>query len=141
MITREEAAAKLDGNQYREEGSKELWKAMKEAGLVAVFGESDDLMEMEGAIHDQFGVYGGNFAYLTSRGLFESDCDNDDCPYARRMKTKTQKIEALWAPEGIEGNPSWAYATDIPHSTFKIMEDGELYCIGIVFALSDVVSP
>ena len=35
-------------------------------------------------------------------------------------------------------NVSWSYLTDIPHKTFDIMEDGEIYCRGIVFSLDDL---
>jgi hypothetical protein len=33
---------------------------------------------------------------------------------------------------------SWSYETDIPHATFDVLEDGEVYCRGIVFALADL---
>lgn len=44
-------------------------------------------------------------------------------------------IEAVWCPD--EPDCSWAYKTDIPHVTFDVVEDGELYCRGIVFRLAD----
>ncbi len=50
------AAAKLDGKQYGDEGSSTLFAEMKEHGLVAVFGASDDLMEFRGAVYDEVGV-------------------------------------------------------------------------------------
>ena len=31
------------------------------------------------------------------------------------------------------------YDTDIPRETFKVYEDDELYCIGIVFSVDDLV--
>ena len=43
-------------------------------------------------------------------------------------------IKSLWDREGF----SWILETEIPHSTFVIMEDGETYCRGIVFSLEDV---
>lgn len=46
-MTRDEAAEQLNGNEYRKEGSPTLFAAMKAAGLVAVYGASDDLMEMK----------------------------------------------------------------------------------------------
>ena len=36
--------------------------------------------------------------------------------------------------------PAWTYMTDIPHATFDVMDDGELYCRGIVFALADLTA-
>ena len=51
-------------------------------------------------------------------------------------------IKAIWGEvydtgEGDE-RCSWQFKTDIPHSTFRIMEDGELFCVGIVFNISDL---
>lgn len=133
-MTREEAAAALDRNQYREEGSKELFKAMKDAGLVAVFGASDDLMEMRGAVDDEVGAYEGTKVGFTPKGLLTSECDEGkDCPYFKRLAKTAKIVEAVWD----EGGYSWIYKTDIPHSTFEILEDDDPYCRGIVFALSD----
>lgn len=135
-MTPQEAAARLDGNQYGEEGAgmPGFFGAMKSAGLVAVFGASDDLMEFRGAIQDEIGCYNGGTAYLTKDGLLQNDCDNDDCPHFSRLKEKAATITAVWGADGY----SWTYKTNIPYSTFDIKEDGENYCAGIVFALADV---
>ena len=37
-----------------------------------------------------------------------------------------------------EGGPCWTFETDIPHETFTIMEDGEPWCIGMVFSMKDL---
>lgn len=76
-----DAADALNGNEYRQEGSRELFAAMKAAGLVAVFGASDDLAELRGAINDEIGGFGGLTIYLTPAGLLTNDCDNDQCPH------------------------------------------------------------
>lgn len=129
-----EAAAALNGNEYTKEGSKELFAKMKEAGLVAVFGASDDLMEFRGAIYGEHGCYGGGMAYLTRAGLLTNDCDDHCCPYFVRIQNAAARIEAQWD----EGGFSWRYETAIPHATFVINEDGGPYCEGIVFALADI---
>lgn len=136
-MTRDEAAAQLDGNEYGKEGSKELFGAMKAAGLVAVFGASDDLMEFRGAVHDEVGCYNGGQAYLTKDGLLDNDCDEGQCPYFAKIKETAATMSAIWDDGGF----SWRYATDIPHAKFVIREDGEPYCEGIVFALADVSAP
>jgi hypothetical protein len=137
-MTRDEAAFQLNGNQYREEGSKELWAAMKAAGLVAVYGASDDLMEFNGAIVDEVGAWNGGTAHLNSKGLIANDCENDDCPHFKRaLETAPATIRAVWDRDGF----SWQYDTDLPHTKFVIREDGESYCEGIVFALKDVPDP
>lgn len=132
----EEAAAKLHGNQYREEGSKALFAEMKAAGLVAVFGASDDLTELRGAIYDEVSAYEGTEIRVTDKGLLMSDCDNADCPYFAEIKKKAQIIKVIWSPQGT--GLSWAFETEIPHVTFDILEYEETYCQGIVFRLADV---
>lgn len=134
MMTREEAATRLDGNEYLNEGTKDLFSEMRTAGLVAVYGAGDDNMVFNGAIHDEVGCYNGGRAYLTASGLLKNDCDEADCPYHKRLIQQAATIKAVWGDEGF----SWTYRTAIPHSTFVIKEDGSDYCRGIVFALSDV---
>ena len=134
-MTRDEAAAALNGNQYREEGSPALFGAMKIAGLVAVFGASDDLMEFQGAISDEIGAWNGGIAYLNREGLVGNECENDDCPYHKKaLKNAPAAIKAIWDSNGF----SWQYETSLPHSKFIIKEDDENYCEGIVFALADI---
>jgi len=131
-MTRDELAALLNGREYTEEINEDEEAEAKEAGLVVVFGGSDDLMEFRGAIHDEVGVYDGGEAYLDENGLLENKCDEEECPYFAEKVFNSKRIEALWCAEpGV----SWTYKTDIPHATFEIMEDGEVFCRGIVFRL------
>mgnify|MGYP005756307979 CR=1 FL=1 len=130
-----EAAAALNNSQYRNEGSRELFQRMKEAGLVAVYGASDDLMEFEGAIRDEIGAWEGSTTYVTKDGLLVNECEDDDCPHFKRLKAKSAVIEALWCEEG---DYSWTYRTAIPHETFEVLEDDDKYCRGIVFSLYDL---
>lgn len=130
-MTPESAAAVLNGNQYRNEGSKELFESMRIFGLVAVFGGSDDLMEFRGAIDDEVGAPGTS--YFTKTGLLQSDCIDDECPYFAKIKAKAATVTAKGHRDF-----QFIYETDIPHAKFLIEEDGENYCEGIVFALADV---
>jgi hypothetical protein len=133
-MTPQEAAAKLDGGEYRKEVSVEMARALRDAGLVAVYGASDDLMEFEGAIREEVGCYDGGTALLTRAGLLNNECENDDCPHFAKIKEMATPIHANWDERGF----SWTYETSIPHAKFVIKEDGENYCEGIVFALADV---
>jgi hypothetical protein len=129
-----ELAALLNGRQYTQEITNEEAAAAKAAGLVVVFGASDDLMEFRGAIYDELGAWNGTTAHLTSSGLLTNDCDNEDCPHFEKLKATAKTIEACWDEEGY----SWIFKTDIPHETFIIKEEGSPdYCRGIVFKLSD----
>lgn len=131
-LTAQDAAKQLNGCEYGSEGSRELWAAMTAAGLVAVFGASDDLMEFRGAIDDELSAYDGTTALVTTAGLFEACGDN--CKFSLAAQKQAVEIDALWCDED---DISWTYETDIPHATFDVMEDGAVYCRGIVFALAD----
>lgn len=138
-MTKEELAAQLDGCQIGSELAQFDGRAAKAAGLVVVYGASDDLMEFEGAFRDEVGCYDGGLALVDRDGVLDRDQidDGDDeaiVEYVTRKKT-ARTIEALWDPgDGY----SWQYRTDIPHATFEVVEDGEPYCRGIVFAIADL---
>lgn len=136
-MTPQEAAAKLDGRQYRKEMPDGFAKQLKAAGLVAVYGASDDLMEFEGAIRDEVGCYDGGTAFLTPAGLLTNECENKECPHFLKLKEAATPIHANWDDGGF----SWRYETSIPHAKFIIKEDDDNYCEGIVFALADVPPP
>lgn len=129
-----ELAEKLVGLTYPIKIDRELAKAAKSAGLVIVYGASDDLMEFDGAISDELGAYDGTTARLDDGGLIDNACDNDDCPHFERRKKSASEIKAVW---GAKDSPTWTYVTDIPHATFDVYDGDEHYCRGIVFALCD----
>jgi hypothetical protein len=134
-MTPKTLAEKLNGAEYPFYPDKALMAAAKAAGLVIVYGASDDLMEIDGASHDELGANNGTTAYFTPAGLLVNECEDEDCPHFERLKARAATIEALWC---AEDGYSWTYRTAIPHETFEIVEDGEPYCRGIVFALKDV---
>lgn len=134
-------AAILSGREYTKEITKEEAAQAKAAGLVVVYGASDDLMEFSGAIRDELGAFDGTTAYLTNEGLLTNDCEDSDCPFFKKMKDKAATIKAAWHNNGsADGGFTWTYETAIPHETFEITDGEERYCRGIVFALKDVVT-
>ena len=108
-MTLKDFAAMLDGRTYGNEITQEEAALAKELGFVVVFGYSDDNAELRGAIDDEIGCYDG--------GVLE----HEDLPGT---------IYAVWCPEDIDC--AWGYTTTIPHESFHIYEDEELYCVGIV---------
>lgn len=134
-MTPQEFAALLNGREYTKEITRGEEVQARIHGLVVVFGASDDLMEFAGAIDDELGADNGTTAYLTSAGLVQNECESRECPHFKKAKEMAATIEALWC---AEDGYSWTYKTVIPHATFEIVEDGEPYCRGIVFALADV---
>lgn len=133
-MTTEELAAALNGRQYGDEMTRAEELCAKESGIVVVFGASDDLMEFRGAVNDELSAWGGTEAYLTNAGLLTNDCDNEECPYFKKLMNAVPSIEAIWNAGGY----SWIYTTTIPHAEFDVLEDGDKYCRGIVFSLSDI---
>ena len=134
-----ELAAKLNGREYWYEITDEEVRQAKEAGLVVVFGASDDLIEFRGAIRDEGDCYDGGEILFDSKGVLPSwgvasDSGESAEAYFER-KAKARTITALFANEP---GYTWTYKTDIPHETFEIVEDGELYCRGIVFNIGEI---
>jgi len=132
----QEVADKLSGLQYREESkilTREFCKELKREGIVVVYGASDDLMEFDGAIYDEF----YDTVHLNSNGLIRNECEDNDCPYFKKiLKDAKYYVTPLWCKDK---NYAWVYKTNIPHVTFDILEEHEYYCKGIVFRLSDLV--
>ena len=135
-MTAKELAEMLSG---REVGEEIIWgeeRDIKDAGLVVVYGYSDDNVELCGAINDEVGAYNGTTVYLIPDGILqEPECGRDDCPYFAKKREKAKTIKAVWHDEGA---PCWTFETDIPHETFTVMEDGEPFCVGIVFSMADL---
>lgn len=135
-MTKKELAELLNGRQHRGETTKEIEQQAEENGLVIVFGVSDDLTEFRGAIYDEKGHYEGGEIFISKKGKIvnsdDADCDDDRIISAcQRCKNK---IDAIWG----ENNISWTFKTDIPHEEFTIVEDDDIYCIGIIFSISDL---
>jgi len=135
---RDQFAASLSGREYPFGLTKDEQAAAKSAGLLVIFGVSDDLMEFQGVENDEFGCYDGGTALIDAKGLLpdrESIEDDDVLRDFFVRQPLAKQIEALWA---AEPGYSWTYKTDVPHATFEIIEDGAPYCRGIVIDVSDL---
>lgn len=145
-MTKEEFAAKIDGNNYRNELTRELEGEADIHGLIVIYGSSDDLMELRGALNEEIGAWDGGIAkiYLTSNGDLRVVNEEDFYEFSSTLDgaglpgVKSVEVEALWDPEELEC--SWLIKTELPHAAFDILEDGELYCRGIVLDVKDIKS-
>lgn len=64
--------------------------------------------------------------------------DEIDCFDGGEATIAGAKVKINWCKDGY----SWTYGTDVPHECFDIYDtDGEKYCRGIVFSISDVRLP
>lgn len=131
-----EIAKILNNCQIGNEVSDEIKLKAKENNIVIVFGASDDLMEFRGAIDDELGAYGGRTAYIDKNGLVENLCDDRDCPYYQKIVENATEINAYWCKTE---ECDWTYVTSIPHETFDVLKDDEIYCKGIVFSLDNLI--
>lgn len=139
-VTKESLAAALNGGQYPFNPPKDIVEQAKAAGLLIIYGASDDLMEFDGAFRDEVSAYNGTTAYLDRNGVLDRDqCESDEeiADFVIR-KRRARAVEALWASEG---DYSWTFATDIPSASFEIMEDDAPYCRGIVINIVDLPEP
>lgn len=126
-MTKKELAEKLNGRQYGD-SFKDVMEDTMASGLVIVTGASDDLMEFQGAIEDEGCCFDGGEVYFDKNGVSQDGTE------------RANMIEALWCEStNVDGcQATWSYKTDIPHETFEIWEDEELYCIGLVFSIEDI---
>jgi hypothetical protein len=132
MTTTAEIARALDGIEY-DASMKDVAALAKESNIVICYGASDDLVEFEGAIHDETG--GPGDVHLTDSGLLQWRCDDDRCPHELEIRKRSPRICAVW---GAKDGPCWTFQTTIPHEKFKIMEDGDVFGVGIVFRFEDI---
>ena len=130
-ISAEEFAAKLNGREIGNEITREEEKQAEENGLIVVFGASDDLCEFVGSISDEYGI--GELMFMKEGKQIESDDDYEVLEKYNALP-KLNEIKAIYSKGGIH-----SYETIIPHVTFDIMEDGKLFCKGIVFCIEDLV--
>ncbi|GHU64575.1 hypothetical protein FACS189447_01700 [Spirochaetia bacterium] len=136
-----EWAKRLDGIEYPANELDSLNAELKVDGIIAVFGHSDDLMEFRGVINYEEGAWEGVEVLISSREkgtvfIFDEEENRDSAEFNRAQIDAMQKIKAVWAPEDIEA--SWKIETDIPHETFNIIEDEELFCQAILIHIDSI---
>lgn len=125
-MTAKELAARLSDRKVWNEITDIEAQQAADAGLVVVYRYSDDNMELRGAMDEEIGAYEGVTIYVSKAGLmYEPPCDGEGCPYYNAARAAHKAITAVWHDED---GPCWTYETDIPHETFDIYEDGEVWC-------------
>lgn len=114
----QEFAKMLDGRQYLHEITVAEVEKAKELGYIVVCGYSDDGCEIYGAFREEYDCFNG--------GVIEDE----------RLP---KPITAVWCDK-VRGC-AWSYKTDMPYAEFDIYEDDELYCVGMVIDLNNVLKP
>lgn len=128
-MEKEVLADLINGSEYGAQISKDIIDQAKQSGLIVIEGASDDLAELWGALRDEASVYdGGTFGIKRSK-------KTGQLKICKPKKSKNL-ITAYWYPP--EPDCSWLITTNLPHANFDIMEDGELFCRGIVIDIKDL---
>ena len=126
----------LDGREYRKEITSQEIEELKEDGLTVIFGASDDLCEFRGAYSNEIDCYnGGKFSYVKEINDFVRS------NYYERNNSELITINLEERPSLNITYAPWEYTIPegIDFRNFRIMEDGEVYGVGIVFRWSDFI--
>ena len=146
MTTPNQIAQTLNGMEYpiRERDCQPIFKEAKESGIVIVYGASDDLVELRGAIDDESGCYeGGNYRFDIKGFLPIHEDGSFQCDEPKTIQECRKFVERSDASFSITihwGKPEalWTYELDeriTDFVQFDIVEDESLYCRGIAFRL------
>ena len=150
-MTKEQLAELLNGNEYRDEMTKEQEQTAEDNNLLVLFGASDDRLEMRGAIYGEAEVYDGGYYVLALDGELYTDDEEEDTYYKAKGNEilllsdeydnddNPRLIRAEWCPDD-QPTLSWRISSNMPCAPFTIKEDGEPYCEGIVIDIDQVTN-
>lgn len=142
-------ADNLNNRQYRYETSISLEKFAKDNNLIIVFGASDDLLEFRGAFEEEFGsseelYFNKEFTIISNHNKIKLDEKNieikDYFINIHRFDFEVElknKITQEWCPKDLD--TSWRLSANFPYKTFNVFDEKELYCVGIVFDIDDLL--
>jgi len=136
-------AERLNGREYCNEITKDEEAIAKAQNLIVCYGASDNLLEVRGVAYDEFGACDGTTIYMLN-GWFVSEPTRDELEVIHKFGLEFEfkfqiTIEAIWAPKTIRA--SWLITVEGAESyPFDIMEDGELFCRGVVFEIEPKLS-
>lgn len=141
-----EFAARLEGRQIGNEITPAEDEQAREAGLVVIFGYSDDLIELRGAIRDEASAYNGTTLHLHRAGLIGiipfSECER--CHRrSRRAAELCRAVRCHWDYRCASDDTRWSWWIEADGGKlgagFTILdEDGDRYCRGLVLAIADL---
>jgi hypothetical protein len=134
-MTKEDFAKNIDGREIDSLLSADDCLLATENNLVVVFACSDDRLELEGSMIDEFGCYMGGAFYYDFNSESWVDIDDsfegvdleEDCPIIYAICNDKSKYEGFWFLE-----------TNLPHCRFEAKMNGELFCSGFVFDYTEL---
>lgn len=146
-LTKEKLAEMLDGRDLTHEYDSPTWREAYDNNLVVLFGHSDDLIEVRGAVHDEIYSYGDENLALVLAGEKiddEEDVTNMDIPAVLPLSdeyNQSNNPRLITVRYGSEENTQadWEFDTVMPHATFMLNLNGrKFFCKGIVIDLDEI---
>lgn len=137
-MTVKDVALMLDGREYGSEVSPAEKIEFKKAGIVVMYGYSDDCIEFEGAVNTEIGIWFTERIPLLNGVPFEVPCatvefETHRCPLLKEVAKRLKYIKARF---GING---WEFDADFPCKKFTVVEEGDACGVGLVYALADLM--
>lgn len=140
-ITKEQLAEELNGFEYGGPVDAATVEKAKANNLVIVFGASDDLVEFEGAIYDEVGLYGkGDIALLLPGDKFEVDGETSQSlqhVFVLLDDGAQPETNRIITAEYTDGG-YFEFETSMLHNRFNVVEDGEPAGYGLVIDLDEI---
>lgn len=131
-------AKMLNGREYAypQFSEKEIMIA-KENRIVIIYGVSDDLMDIDGAITDETDVWRGGTVHIQIPYYVAGQMIGGGVVAGNNGQNNVLRVDAKWCEDKTDGGNTipWSYYTSVPHEEFDILEDGEVYCRAIVFKI------
>ena len=127
--TLKELAKKFDGREYTcEQFTSEEIHHLKELGVVVLYGASDDLCEIDGAVEGEVDCYIGG-----SEKIEFTLAKDGPVPFGNGSNNLNKVSIA-------QENGCWKYHVSglVNYSKFTIKEDGEDYCEAMLFFAEDL---
>ena len=138
-MTIKDVAVMLNGREYGSEVSPREETEFKNAGIVVVYGYSDDCVEFEGAVNTEIGIWNAGYIPLLNGVPFDVPCDTDEfeiscCPLLKEVAKRLKHIKVKFGMNG------WEFDAEFPHEKFSIVErESDNSCSeGLVYSLADL---
>lgn len=147
-LTKEKLAEMLNGHDVFNRDmhgvptNMEVWNN----NLVVLYGHSDDLIVVRGAVHDEMNRYEcTQFALVLAGekvddeeevtnidipGIFQLSDDYDQSNNPRLITVRYGSVDNTQA--------DWEFETAMPHATFMLTKKGKPFCKGIVIDLDEI---
>jgi hypothetical protein len=122
--------AQLLNGKTKNEISKSIQELAQAHGLVIVYAYSGDCSVFCGYIDSGDEIIWNRYpiTFKKEKSYFAPQ-NNNICNVINIKRCIEFKNETIIP---------WGYETTIPHEKFNLMEDGEVFCLGIVFSINDL---